>query len=799
MSAPTPRRPPAGGRDSPSASPSRSPRASTPSSGDRSGTGTATTPGGGVVGRTRSVRSSTIVSARAAAAAQRRESLLSNSTSVNGGGGSGSSSSSSSSSNSTSGNGGGGGGGSGSAVEAEEAARAETMALLDDLKARLARAETASEQYQRQNDVLQARLDEALREQVKLEERAHEYDEQTEALKNEKREMARQIQQMETIYEAERSAMTREKEDMANREEEMQRVIQRLKDSLAQRNADDNEGRPSRQSNNSPGVDSGSFAPPSSLHRSDSRNNSKLLLQKDKLIESLRLELAEAQIKLVESENQGGGRLHEVERQLMEARMANARLMEDNESYQLLLQERTLKGDFGTADFGYAGSLIGLNGGGTAGGGAGGNGTHSRPRSSNQDALNALEGRPGGGSSLADELSEATEHEAHEAGNGGSADQQRRLEAELKSLQDQNKALTLYINKIIERLLEHQDYQYILDKSTDGKQSSRPPTSVVASSNVDKDLPPPPPPQSAAQQQEQNPQQQPQQQAPGAIQSFFQRTKSMAVGGGASLTRSASTAGSRPRVRPLSLMPETALNNPDTAPAIPISLTRSTSVRRPGRPMSEQYTGGASTSAASVVNAMYKGSNGPDGPLSAGLRSPKNFFGNGPGYSNNNNGNANGMGSPGAGGVGNPLRSPGAGASGNFPGMKSETSSVSGESVSGGGANGTGGSGSGSSDASPPPNANPSPPRPHHEKTAFTGSKPRPLRLVQENPASAAAAAAAAATNKRASWIGWGGKKDDAGRTMQVPVPVPAQAPARKRSPRWATLQHHRRWRPPRR
>ena len=27
--------------------------------------------------------------------------------------------------------------------------------------------------------------------------------------------------------------------------------------------------------------------------------------------------------------------------------MANARLLEDNESYQLLLQERTLKGDFG--------------------------------------------------------------------------------------------------------------------------------------------------------------------------------------------------------------------------------------------------------------------------------------------------------------------------------------------------------------------------------------------------------------------------------------------------------------------
>lgn len=92
-----------------------------------------------------------------------------------------------------------------------------------------------------------------------------------------------------------------------------------------------------------------------------------MLLQKDRLIESLRLELAEAQIKLVESENMGGGRMQEVERLLLEARMTNARLMEDNESYQLLLSEKTLTGDFTKSEF--MGSA------------------------SNQDALSALEGR----------------------------------------------------------------------------------------------------------------------------------------------------------------------------------------------------------------------------------------------------------------------------------------------------------------------------------------------------------------------------------------------------------------------
>ncbi|KLP02197.1 uncharacterized protein Y057_2356 [Fusarium fujikuroi] len=322
---------------------------------------------------------------------------------------------------------------------AESDARAEAAAAVEDLQKRLENEEKSSLQYKRQVEVLQSKLDEAVKESAKLEEKAHEYEEQIETLSNEKREMTRQMREMESIYEAERSSILKEKEEMASREEEMQAMIQRLKDSLAQRNNTAEESRPSRQhsAGSSPSLENGSFAPPSSIQRSDSRNSSKLILQKDKLIESLRLELAEAQIKLVESENQGGGRLHEVERLLMEARMANARLMEDNESYQLLLQERTLKGDFGQNDFSYMGS------------------------NSNQDALAALEGKAAG-SSLADELSEATEGESVSDGD-------RRLEAELKSMKEQNKALTLYINKIIERLLQHQDFESILDQSSDLK------------------------------------------------------------------------------------------------------------------------------------------------------------------------------------------------------------------------------------------------------------------------------------------------------------------------------------------
>ncbi|KAI1085259.1 hypothetical protein F5B20DRAFT_575726 [Whalleya microplaca] len=558
-----------------------------------------------------------------------------------------------------------------SQTNADNEARAETVALIDDLKDRLQKADATSEQHRKQAEVLQSRLDEALKEQAKMEERVHENEEQIETLCNEKRDSARQMREMEAIYEAERSSMMKEKEEMSNREEEMQAVINRLKDTLNQRNAEDD--RPTRHSNNSsPSMDSGNFAPPSSVQRSDSRNNSKLLLQKDKLIESLRLELAEAQIKLVESENQGGGRVHEVERLLMEARMANARLMEDNESYQLLLQEKTLHGDFGKGDFSYMGGV-----------------------NTNQDALMALEGRssarnstgpppetPGTSlTSLADELGAATDDATTDAGD----EHTRRVESELRALKEQNKALTLYINKIIERLLQHQEFEHILDQSSDFKPGA----------NVHKDLPPPPA------------------DGAGVGASLLQRAKSIATG---------NNNAQRPKPRPTTMIyshsqAPSAHSNPETAPSIPIGLGRSQSVRRGGRPMSEQFTG-----AAGIVNAMYKG---PDGPISPTFSNPsrhsQTFFS---GVSTPRMSSSTHTGAPSS--------------SGNFPGMRSETSSVSGDSAS---------VGDGTSSSQSPPRAGSS--NGHEKGTKFEGNKPRPLRLVQEN------SDRVEKENKRASWIGW--------------------------------------------
>ncbi|KAK9570772.1 hypothetical protein V6Z79_000881 [Aspergillus fumigatus] len=425
------------------------------------------------------------------------------------------------------------------ADSSEEEARAQNAALIEELKEQLQKAESASEQYRKQLGVLQMRLDEAISEQGKLEDQAHEKDSKIEALNSEIRDHIRQIRDLEQAHESERNAMLQEKEQYLSREEEMQATIQRLKDTLAQKeirmNAD-NEKNVSRSSSflnrSSPDVE-GQFAPSSQIERSPSRNNSKLLLQKDKLIESLRLELAESQIKLVEMENKGGGRQRELEKELLEARMANARLMEDNESYQLLLSERTLNGDFTKVDA------------------------------------------------------------------KAETDNTRKLETEIKALKDQNKALTLYIERIISRLLQHDGFETILDKNENEPST----TAKQVSSVTEKDLPPTPPEKDDS-----------------SSQTFLQRAKSVVAG---------QPNRSQHRSRPSTFMPPptsvpTAHENPETAPSIPINRAQ----RGHRRTRSDQ----ADVAAAAVVGQMYPGRNsGPISPTFMGPGSRQSVF-SGPGY-----------------------------------------------------------------------------------------------------------------------------------------------------------------------
>ncbi|KAF2724249.1 hypothetical protein K431DRAFT_282094 [Polychaeton citri CBS 116435] len=494
-----------------------------------------------------------------------------------------------------------------SAAEVAEA-RAEMNAKLEELQEQLQLAEDSTQNQQKQASVLQLKLDDALKEQSILDERVHEQSERIEELENEKKESLRARREFEQIYENERAAFMKEKEENITREEELQASVQRMKETLAQREMRaglDDERKPSisrnssfrrsmdfRTGDQSPGHE---FAP-SSMQRSDSRSSSKLVMQKDKIIEGLRLELAEAQIKLVEMENMGGGRLQELERTMYDVKMQNARLMEENESFQLLLSEKTLNGDFSHSEFLRPPSP----------GGIASTSAASRPTSRHANTQ---------GNTLADELgSQIDESEISMMGGAGD-DTTRKAQGEINSLRDQNKALTLYINNIISRLLQHEQFEQILDKTPDiiagPHAASRRAQSAV---NTDKDLPPPPPPKDSNEQAQENEQQQQQQQSMG----FLQRARSVVT---------------RPKPRPLSqatsdqplqnhLQLPNRHENPTTAPQIPLG--RSQSVRGGHRRANSEW-------AAGVVGNMYRGpANSGGGPISPGLGSPRernSFFG----------------------------------------------------------------------------------------------------------------------------------------------------------------------------
>ena len=543
----------------------------------------------------------------------------------------------------------------------EDDARAEHVSLMDELRSRVQKAETASEEYQRQLNLLQARLDESQQEQGQLEDRLHQSNTNIEELESDRAQSARQKREMQDLYETERTSMLKDKAEQKARQDELISANQRLKENLAQRETRSNGEDPRIVS---PKIrESDQFAPPAALSRSDSKDlskqdTSKQVMQKDQVIKSLRLELAEAQIKIMELDTDGGGRVHELEKQLLETRIANARLMEDNESFQLLLSEKTLNGDF-----------------------------------SKTDAMQQSSGLGSLAEELGSEEIEPTDEKSEDY---------RRLETEVKSLKDQNKALAKYIETIIGRLLSHKEFENILDKTPDLMSGAPRPQTA----NTDKDLPPPPP----AKDDEPAP-------------TFLQRATSVIAG-----------SGKRPRPNSQVAPSPTAPPNEDPYKAPVIAVDRPHPIRTSMHMRSQSEM----PNAAPIVNQMYRGppSTGSGGPMlspgiSPGVTSATrtSFFS--PPLAATSNATS---------------RVPSGSASrASREGNNAESSS-----------NSTFSDHSGGVDGSPPRSTNNN----NNGTNNYTGavmtqSRLRPLRLVQENPKQEEDAAAAAARKKanRGSWM----------------------------------------------
>ena len=128
----------------------------------------------------------------------------------------------------------------------EEDARAENISIIEELREKMRKAEAASEEHQRQLNMLQTRLDDSLFQQGKLEDQVAEVTGTMEELENDRSRELRLKREMESNFDAERAAFVRDKNEQKAKEEELELVIQRLKENLAQRDlrsgADDANG-----------------------------------------------------------------------------------------------------------------------------------------------------------------------------------------------------------------------------------------------------------------------------------------------------------------------------------------------------------------------------------------------------------------------------------------------------------------------------------------------------------------------------------------------------------------------------
>lgn len=421
--------------------------------------------------------------------------------------------------------------------------------LIAELQEQVERAEQASEQYRRQLDIIQQRLDEATDQQTAAEERDFAARTQIDKLLAEVKDSARQRRDMEYTFESERNMMIQEKERSTAREVELQSVVNRLTETLKTRSLE----RASTARMSQSGEEDGTLRTRTS---SDHQEYLHMLQDRDATIDALKLELADMHIKAAEQEHMGDGQVQTLEKQLSDIKMQNARLVEENDSFQMLLSEKTLKGNLfhdSQSDSGVMGSL-------------------------------------------AEELESIGENDEVPM------EVYRKVEADLKNVREEKKALTLYIDKIIGRLLQHEGFEHIITGKDDADEAPLPPPKVRTK---EKPLPLAPAPPVVADPS-------PAPATPTVMGGFLSRARSV-------VNRQVPP---KP-ARPMSFIgPSSGLNEkPETAPSIPINKTMGHRRARSDQMQPEDI------GAAVVVQQMNKGATSPlrtasGTPMGSGMISP---------------------------------------------------------------------------------------------------------------------------------------------------------------------------------
>ena len=394
----------------------------------------------------------------------------------------------------------------------EDENKYRNVELIRRLEERAEKAERAEVQYKQELQAIQKDLDKGRQEQTVAEERDLQRQTELNRLQADINDLKTHNRELERQHVEDEKLLQQEQDKHITQQVQQQATIGRLNETLRLNGIERYNASRTANMSEHHNLDDGVGGDGSAGREGQSipslpSNLAYVLQQKEDTINSLQIELTEVQLKLAQQEHLQDRRRQDLEQQVSEYKMSNARLKEENESYELLLREKTLKGEF----------------------------MHHDPNTEGSRGM----------SSLAEEL-ESTEHGDEELPEG-STEAHRKLESDNKSLKAEIEALRLYIDKIVGRLLSHPGFEHIIQ---------------------DRDEPPPPPPEKSR--PDKALPAIPDQQAPvaaatlaGAATGFLQRARSV-------VQRPGGRARPMSYAQPAAPAPS-ANENPDTAPSIPLN------------------------------------------------------------------------------------------------------------------------------------------------------------------------------------------------------------------------------------
>ncbi|CAO3594282.1 unnamed protein product [Absidia cylindrospora] len=196
----------------------------------------------------------------------------------------------------------------------------------------------------------------------------------------------------------------------------------------------------------------------------------------DKLILDLKVEMDQqksiVQDRDAQSQRQSL-RIQHLEQEIANVKQVNQSLMEDNESYQILLHEKTISGEF------MMNPIMQVE--------------KTEASSDITQSSTSTNANGGGGLNLAAELNLANDFEATQKANEVDIAVQK-LTDEVKTLQDTNRALQLYMNKILMKIIDNKQLEDVL--SID-QPKPRPLSMSISTTTANKDTNVEPAPRSA--------------------------------------------------------------------------------------------------------------------------------------------------------------------------------------------------------------------------------------------------------------------------------------------------------------